>query len=292
MIRNRLLIIGWLLAVVLPSQLDARGSGEAVWQVTGKHNTVFLLGSIHLLRASDYPLPKAMIYAYDEAEALVMEIDMDDLDPMLMAGQMSSIGLISDGRSLRDYMGSRRYDEANKAANKLGYDLDLFAGAKPWFAAMTMVQLHLMQSGFDPSHGIEFYFVGKAGQDGKPITGLETLTQQLEVFNGLSESEQSLFLIKSLQDMSEIDEQINKLITAWKNGDSKALEKEMLAGFVDQPALYRRLVTDRNRNWVQDIEKMLAGKDDFLVIVGAAHLVGRDGVVELLRSRGYRVEQF
>ncbi len=250
MMRNRLLMIGWLLVTALPSHLDARSSSEAVWQVTGKHNTVFLLGSVHLLRASDYPLPQAMIDAYDEAEALVMEIDMDNLDPMLMAGQMSSIGLISDGRSLREYMGSRRYEQANKAANKLGYDLGLFAGAKPWFVAMTLVQLQLMQSGFEPSHGVEFYFMGKAGQDGKPITGLETLTQQLDVFNGLSESEQSLFLIKSLQDMSELDQQINKLIVAWKNGDSKALEQEMLAGFQDQPALYKRIVTDRNRNWV------------------------------------------
>ena len=266
---------------------------SVVWSVRGEHNTVYLFGSIHVLRPGDAGLPRAAEAAYDDAEQLVMEIDMDDpavADPMAMAAQMQRYARLPAGRSLESVLGS---DYATVAAHleDAGLDIATFDGFAPWFVGMLVLQLEVAKRGFDPAHGIEQQVTERAVADRKPILGLETPADQFAVLAGLTLPEQKRFLLMTLEDIDETDAQLDELLTAWRTGDTATLARVLSEEFEDFPELYRPLTEDRNRAWVEQLAGLLDDRDDYLVVVGALHLVGRNSVVDLLRQRGYRVTQ-
>jgi len=269
----------------------AEGHALPLWQVSGRHNRVYLLGSIHLLREQDYPLPRAVFAAYEDAESLVMELDMDDMDPV--EGQLLSneLGLIKDGRELRDLMGAAPYAEAEKLALAAQVPLALLANAEPWFAAMNVEIMLLMRMGFNPALGIEAHLTELAQADGKTITGLETLRQQFELLDGLSPAAQREMLLQALAEGADMQETMEGMIEAWKTGNVDYLAENLLAEVTGYPELKRVIVVDRNRDWTDRIETLLDDADDYLVIVGTLHLVGEDGVPNLLQARGHEVIQ-
>jgi hypothetical protein len=154
-----------------------------------------------------------------------------------------------------------------------------------------LLQLELTQRGFKPELGIEQQLAERAVRDGKPIEGLETAEQQFAVLAGLSLPEQKRFLMMSLGESERLDAEIEDLLAAWRSGDVAALEEMLTAAFEEFPELYGPLTEDRNRAWVEQLDGLLDDRDDYLVVVGALHLVGRHSVVELLRRRGYAVTQ-
>ena len=131
------------------------------------------MGSIHLLRDSDYPLPDRVYEAYAEAEAIIMEVDMDDLDPIGTQSAVAQLGMIQDGQTLPDLLGPENYAEAQELSEQLQLPLEMVSGAQPWFAAITVELVMIMRLGFDPNQGVEMHFTGLAGEDGKEITGFE-----------------------------------------------------------------------------------------------------------------------
>ncbi len=262
-----------------------------LWEVSGKTNRVYLLGSVHMLRKHDYPLPAAMEAAYDDAERLLMELDMDDLDPVALQALMTRLGTIADGGRLRDLMGETDWRRAATDARAIGLDLATLDAVEPWLAAMTVVNMEMARQGFRAEDGIEMHFTRRAGADGKPIEGLETIAEQFGLFDALPLSVQKRFLLKSLDDAAAMANEAETLIDAWKRADLAAMQAEMADGFEGLPALYDVLVAKRNRAWVVTLESLLDEKDDYLVIVGALHLVGEDSVVRLLRERGLTVRQ-
>lgn len=262
-----------------------------VWHVRGVQNDIYLLGSLHLLRESDYPIPSAIYDAYDDADRLIMEIDMDDIDPIATQVMISELGMIQDGRELRDLMGSRLYSKAEAYAEEIGIPLDMLANVEPWFAAITVDNLNILRLGFDPAHGIEMHLMQKARSDGKEITGFETERQQMELLDNLSLKAQRALLIQSLAEGVEIEAVMDDLIRAWRYGDMSYLDEYLLAEMRKDRELFRVLVVDRNKAWAVRIEKLLRERDNYLIVVGAAHLAGRDGVPSLLDRRGHEVEQ-
>jgi uncharacterized protein YbaP (TraB family) len=161
---------------------------------------------------------------------------------------------------------------------------------KPWLAAITLTQLHLVQLGFDPQSGIEQRMVTRAAADHKEILGLETMEEQLGILAGLSPKLQTEFLMQTLTEADQVETEMNSMLQAWRNGDTVALEKFLL-DMKESPEIYRALVSDRNRRWMTRLNSMLSERQDYLVIVGAMHLVGKDGVVELLKQRGFKIQQ-
>ncbi len=262
-----------------------------LWQVDGKANTVFILGSVHLLREQDHPLPSKIDEAYAEAESIVMEIDMDDLDPIAMQSLISQLGRLTDGRTLADIMGPELYAEAQKAAMAMDIPLDLLAQTEPWLAAITIEQMALARIGFNPRYGIEMHVMSKAVQDGKTIDGFETIEEQLGFLDGLSVDSQRDLLMQTLTEGVNIENMMDSLIAAWRRGDVAFFEENVLDDMLAYPELYRAIVADRNERWVDRIDQLLEDDDDYLVVVGALHLVGPDGVPTLLEERGERVRQ-
>jgi uncharacterized protein YbaP (TraB family) len=285
----------WLAAATLacaPVPADAAGR-SVLWSVRGEHNTVYLFGSIHVLRPDDAGLPQAALAAYDDAERLVMEIDMDDpavADPMAMAAQMQRHARLPDSQSLQSVLGGD-YPAVATYLRKAGLDPVLLDGFAPWFVSLMVLQFEVAQRGFDPAHGIEQQVAERAVADRKPILGLETPADQFEVLASLSLADQKRFLLKTLDEASETDARLESMLSAWRNGDTAALARTLSREFEEFPQLYGPLTEERNRAWVEQLAGLLDDRDDYLVVVGALHLVGRNSVVELLRQRGYRVTQ-
>ena len=285
---RRLLILLFLLAAPL-SALEAE---PAVWSLQGGRGEVLLLGSVHLLRSEDYPLPAVVTRAYQQADRLVMELDIDDLDPLQSQMLLMEKGRLPEGRTLAQAMGTSDYRRARKYAEALGMPLDLLGSLKPWLAALTIMNLHTMSLGYSPELGLEQHLASLAVRDGKDIGGLETMRFQLELFDELPERVQNQLLLQTLEEASMMDKQLDTLIAAWREGDSAELERELGRSFKDYPDVFRRLVSDRNRTWVDHLLRLSGEEGTTLVIVGALHLVGRDSVIDMLKRKGHKVERW
>lgn len=263
---------------------------HTLWSVKGPNNTVYLLGSMHFLSPEE-KLPAAMDAAYQDAERLVMEIDMDDLNPAATQHTTMELGLLPEGETLESELGAPAYRKIAAFAQDIGLDPALLNRFRPWLAAITLVQLQLIKMGLDPNSGVEQRLTARAQADSKQISGLETLPEQLGMLANLSATQQREFLQYSIEDAERAAQEIEALIAAWRIGDTRTLARLLQDGFDKYPEIYRPLTVDRNRKWIPGIEGLLREKDDYLVVVGALHLVGKDSVIELLQGKGYRVTQ-
>lgn len=286
-LRYLLLLTCWL----IQPGWSAEPGGSPVWQVSGERNQVFLLGSIHLLRQDDYPLPAAIDEAYVEAESIVMEIDLDDMDPFSAQGLIRELGVLPTGESLELLMGPERYSSVAAAARVHDIPLELLQQSRPWLAAVTIEQLLLTRIGFDPALGVEVHIMERAASDGKEITGLETLRQQFEFLASLSLDAQCQLLLQTLKAGQDIEQQMDALIQAWRDGDSAYLEDQLLEEIERYAELYAVIVSERNHRWAEQITELLDDEQDYLVVVGSMHLVGKDGVPAILAGKDLQVRQ-
>jgi len=262
-----------------------------MWQIDGENNRIYLLGSVHLLREQDYPIPAAIQTAYDNADTLIMELDMDDLDPIATQALIRNLGMISDGGTLSDLMGADLYAEAEQIAADIGIPLDMLSGTEPWLAAINVEQLILMRIGFNPELGVESFLAKQASADQKEILGLESIEDQLGLLDSMSIDAQRTLLMQTLADGADMEAVMDAMIDAWRHGDLAYLRENMLADMRGYPELYEALVVARNHNWTEQIEVLLQDDQDYLIVVGALHLIGEDGVPALLRALGNNVEQ-
>jgi uncharacterized protein YbaP (TraB family) len=262
-----------------------------LWRVRSQTNTVYILGSIHFLKKENYPLNKAIESAFEAAEKLAFEIDLGASDPLKMQSAMIQQGVYRDGKLLSQTVSEKTYGLASERARALGIDLGKLDAFKPWMVAMMLTSLQLQKLGFDAKYGVDRHFLERAKNANKAVIGLETPEQQFSLFDQMSPQQQELMLIQTLRDLEIFESGVQRLLSAWKNGDEKALEELILSGFKEHPELYQRVMLDRNRQWLSRVEGFLAGSEVYMVVVGAAHLVGKGSVIELLRERGYTVEQ-
>jgi len=275
---------------------SAAAAGEqdhpvTLWRVAGEANSVYLLGSIHLLREKDHPLPTVIDEAYVDAEVIVMELDMDDLDPVYAQAAFNRAGVLTDGTTLKDLMGDDAYAQADSAATALDIPLDMLDQSEPWLAAMTIELMMLYRFGFNPELGVEIVMTQRAVADGKPIEGFETIDEQLSFLDGLPIEAQREMLLQVLNEGATMSESIDDLVAAWHHGDTAALEEVLLSSMADQEDLSDVLISQRNRRWTDRIATWLDDDNDYLVVVGALHLIGDEGVPALLDARGFGIQQ-
>jgi len=279
------------LALALPAAGFARDR-SILWTVEGRHNTVYLLGSVHVLRPGDAALPAAAERAFDDAEQLVMEIDLDDpgANPLSMVAEMQQAAMLPEGQTLKGVLGSD-YASISERARKSGLDLEALDAFAPWFVAIALLDLELAKRGFSPEFGIEQTLAARAIEEHKPIEGLETAAQQFQMLASMPLAQQKRFLVMTLDESAQLDREIEDLLRAWRTGDTDALAALLADEYEEFPDLYRTLTVERNRAWAGRLAGLLDDQDDYLVVVGALHLVGPDSVVDLLRQRGYKVTQ-
>ena len=280
----------WLLALGLLGCLNAPAASP-VWAIRGAHNTVYLAGSIHMLRATDAALPAGFGHAYQASTRVVMEIDLGALDAQEIAQTLLTHGVLPDNTSLRQVVGEARYQRVSAAATSLGLPAEAIDRAAPWLVGLELTELEYAHLGFDPEQGVEQQLVRRALEDHKPTSGLESLSDELAVFEALSQAQQARFLDTVLDDLADSDDDTRAVLEAWRHGDAARLADLLGREYRTFPALHQALVTDRNRLWLPKIERLLAGHEDCLVVVGALHLVGAGGLLEALRKDGYTPTQ-
>ena len=287
-----------------PPAAAAAGKASPVpllWKVSDADNDVYLLGSFHMLKPTDYPLSKDVDRAFDDAEAVVFELSLEEMASPALGVAMGQAALRADGTTLDSELSApaaaklQAWNTANAASlQKMGMPPQAFQMFEPWFVALMISIVEMNKLGLDPELGLDMHLGDRARAAAKRTGGLEQGAEQIAVFDGMGKAEQLQFLEESLKEADEAPAEIEKLHDDWRRGDERALWDGMAADMRSEyPALYRRINVDRNDAWLPKLQRMLDGetRDDTLVVVGALHLLGEDGVVEKLRAKGYTVER-
>jgi hypothetical protein len=263
-----------------------------LWRVGSGTNTVYVLGSLHFFRKEIYPLNKGIETAFDRADILVVEANVNDITKLDIQKLMESAFYLDD-ETLEKHVSAEAYKLIQKETGRLGLRLEFINRQKPWFLALVLESLELLKLGFDPNYGIDKYFLSKAAGK-KNILELESLDYQIDLLSKFSDREQESFLLYTVKDLRILRQEMDKLTQAWITGDAQGLESIMTRGVVEDrrmSSVYEKLVVERNRNMASKIEEFLRNKETYFVVVGAAHLVGNQGIIEILKGRGYLVEQ-
>lgn len=275
-----------LCSLLLCVAARADGALHSLWEVHGKHNTVFLLGSIHVLRQSDYPLAPELMAAYSSSKSVLMEVNLEELSSPLVQAEMFSSAMLPEGKTLTAVLGAQRFARADALAREVGVELSTFDQFAPWFAAEAISETQLSQLGFQPETGIEMYFMERAQKDGKSVAGLETVHDQISLFRNMPMDTQADYLVSSLEEAHDLPRQVDSMVRAWRRGDTQWFVAQLQSEIGRDPHLYQSVLGARNRNWLPKIEALLNDDKNYLVIVGTAHLVGQDSVIDLLKKDG------
>jgi uncharacterized protein len=263
-----------------------------LWKASGKQGgVVYLVGSVHMLTKDYYPLSPALDSAFKDSDLLVEEADLAE---MLSAGaqlQMLTRGMLPSSQSLDKVVSASTFALLSKRVGGLGLPVEALLRFKPWMLAMTLEALEWQKAGFDPELGLDKHFYDRAQTDGKAVQGLETLDYQVSRFDEMSMDQQDKMLANTLKDLDTEMGNVNKLADAWQAGDAQAVERIVLQDLKQDPLMYQRLLVERNRNWLPKLEALFGRRGHAFVVVGAAHLIGPDGLLAMLRAKGYSVEQ-
>ena len=282
--RFQLILLGFLLA----GQAAAESS---VWKATKGGNTIYLGGTVHLLRPSDYPLPPEYDDAYQASDELVFETDISALSDLSVQTRMLQQLTYSDGRSLKTVLSAEAYAALGEAVATFGMPLMMLESFKPGMVVSTLQVLSFQQMGFTPQ-GVDAYFNSRAIGDGKRLGKLETVDEQIGFLAAMGEGNESEFIMLSLRDLEDLGAMMDDMIGAWRTGDAAMLGELFVDDMASEaPALYDSLLLSRNRNWLPQLETMATDPDTEFVLVGAAHLVGNDGLIAMLRDSGFEVSK-
>jgi len=275
-----------LLANTLPASAEA-----PVWQVSNGDDTVFLGGTIHLLRAQDYPLPEAFATAYDASDRLFFEIDQTRMADMAVQARMMQQLTYQDDRTLESVLDDETYAALTAYAETAGLPMAMIQRFKPGMLLSTLSLIEFQSRGFTPQ-GVDAYYSTRAMGDGKARGALETIDQQIAMLAGMGEGYESEFVAYSLRDLENVGEAIEEMLVAWRAGDQASLEAQFIDPMQKEaPELYESMLVERNNNWMPQIEAMFDEPGTEFVLVGAAHLVGEHGVLAMLSARGYEVSR-
>jgi uncharacterized protein YbaP (TraB family) len=262
-----------------------------MWKATRQQGAVYLVGSVHMLTKDFYPLAAPIEAGFKDSDLLVEEVDLAE---MLAPDQQFSLlarGMLPAGQRLDKVVSPATMALVNARVGSLGMPASALQQFKPWFLAMTLMAVEWEKAGFDAALGLDKHFYDRAQTEGKAVQGLETTEYQISRFDGMAMPQQDRFLAESLKDLDAEKASVQKIADAWKTGDLPTLERLVLQDVKDDPFMYQRLLVERNRNWLPKIEALFARPGRAFIVVGAAHLVGPDGLIAMLKAKGARVDQ-
>lgn len=262
-----------------------------LWKVEGRHCALYLLGSMHLLKAEDYPLPAPMEAAFTNSPIAVFETDVAAMEDPQVQMKLLNRAQLPEGETLVQQLSAPVYALFSNHVQSAGLPAAMFNRFKPTLAALTLTMMEIQALGFSPEHGIDKHYYDLARKAGKRLVWLETVDFQIDLVTEFTREEGELLLKTTLDELDQTKSEFGEIIKAWKTGDSATLERLLNKASRQAPVVYKRMLTDRNERWVPKLEELLRGEQNALVIVGAGHLVGSDGVVERLKRKGWKVTQ-
>ena len=260
------------------------------WKATKGAGVVYLVGSVHMLTSDFYPLAPSLDAAFKDSDLLVEEVDLAEMLSPNTQFSMLSKGMLPAGQTIDKVVSPATLALINQHTGG-ALPIEALKQFKPWFLAMTLEALEWQAAGFDASLGLDKHFFDRAQVEGKTIQGLETTDFQISLFDGMTRDQQDRFLAETLKSVDKEKASVARLTGAWKNGDVATIERLVMADVKEDPVVYDRLLVARNRTWLPKIEALFSRPRHAFVVVGAAHLVGPDGVVSMLKAKGYQVVQ-
>jgi len=283
-----------LVGQVAPAQ-DAGGGKLPLWKVTGENSTAYLFGSIHFARKDMYPLDPAVTTAFDESDTLVVEIDIAKIDPTEIQQLMMSEGTYGAGESLSAQLSEDELSRLKSFIAERSFPFPLFDRFRPWLAAMMVTILEVQRLGFKTDLGIDMHFLKRAHEIEKPIYALESVDFQIRLLSGFSDEMHRLFLTQTIEQMAEIPKMVDELVAVWKSGDADALDRLLVQPQKNDERmvpLFEKLLRDRNFTMTDKIRELMTSGGTWFVVVGAGHMIGKDGLVDLFeRDENFSVTQ-
>lgn len=282
------IILGIALVVSACSGVAAESS---VWKAQKDNSVIYLGGTSHLLRETDYPLPAEFDQAYKASEIVVFETDVGKINEPVTQQKLLVKAMYADGSTIEQHLSAKAYGELSAYCDANGIPLAAFSRLKPAMLLTTLTIMELMNLGVS-QRGVDQFYYDLAKKEGKAVAGLETADEQINFLVSMADGIEDDFVTYSLKDMKNLKEQFEILATAWRRGDAEKLAKLMITELkTRQPQLYRKLITERNRNWLPMIDAYQKTLRTEFILVGVAHLVGPDGLIATLRKKGYRVDK-
>jgi uncharacterized protein YbaP (TraB family) len=298
------LVAGIVLIILSGSILLWRRSAEAprnaaagperstrcmVWKARRGAATVWLCGSIHLLRENDYPLPEPYLKAFEEAKTVVMELPPGSAEDPEVQKKIQRAGTLPEGESLQRSVSAATWNALENWSRQSGTSIEMLQRMKPWFAAITIPVVTLQRSGFSVSRGMERWFAARLGH--RKAEGLESAEQQLGLFDTLDPKTREEMILQAVEEAANAPARASQLAEAWREGDATRLGAVMQQSLGQFPDVKKVLLDDRHAAWIPAIESHLAGAETVMVLVGSAHLAGNGSLVDLLEDRGVSLTQ-
>ena len=262
-----------------------------IWKVQSGPRVMYLAGSVHALSADVYPLSPAFEQAFTASDTLVEEIDLGQSGLIALGPMLLSKAMYQDGRTFDKAVSKETHDLVVKQLKGLPMAAELIRPMKPWMVMLTLTAMQVQQAGLDPTLGLDQHFFDRATKARKTVIGLETAESQIDRFDKMPEPLQEQMLRTTLDELGMQNKEIGNMVAAWRRGDATTIERDMVRALQKYPAAYQSLIVERNHNWMPQLEQCLTRTTPCMVVVGAAHLVGPDGLLTLLQRKGYRIEQ-
>jgi uncharacterized protein YbaP (TraB family) len=272
-----------------PAQNPSTPSNASVWEVSKNGNTLFLGGSVHLLRVEDYPMPAAFDYAFDNSAILVVEADVDRLSDTEIAEYQNAKSMLPEGQTLRTVLDDAVYNRLETAVG--GPDvISVISQYKPSIVINAIQLAYLQLYGFT-ENGADLHYLEKSKEEEKPVDFLEDIKVQIDMLGGMADGYENEYVSASLDELPLYAGGVIAFISEWKAGAAAAIEASLSAQETEWPAIYQAMIYDRNMAWIQKLEQYLTTDPIEFVIVGLAHLHGHDGLLIRLKNQGYTIKQ-
>ena len=281
-----------IVSIVLVLFVCTWASAESsVWKAQKDNSIIYLGGTFHILRETDYPLPPEFDKAYKASEIVVFETDIGKLQDPATQQKLLAKAMYADGSTIDKHLSAKAYGELSAYCEANGIPLMAFSQFKPSMLMVTLTLMEFMKLGVT-QQGVDMFFYELANKDKKVVEGLETVDEQINYVVSMADGNEDEFVTYSLKDLKTIKQQFKTLANAWRKGDAGKLDELMVAELkTQQPKLYKKLITDRNRNWLPLIDANQKTPRTKFVLVGVGHLVGPDGIIEALKKKGYKVDK-
>lgn len=275
-----------LIALPLPSL-----AASPVWMIESGTTKLYLAGTVHILRDSDYPLPAAFESAYTQVQQLAFEVDIEQTRQAAFQQQMMQAIKLPAGTLLEHLLETETLDRLQAYLRQNRLKLDQFAGMKPSMIAMTLTIIELKKMGVT-SEGVDDYFYQKARKDGKKLLALESAQQQIEFLSQMGQGQEDMMILQTLKEIESLPSDFSEMLMSWRQGDTRKLEELFILPMKkDFEPIYQQLLVKRNQNWLLQLKEYLNTPETEMVLVGSAHLPGEDGLLKLLKNAGYRISQ-
>lgn len=262
---------------------------SSVWQVSKGNDSLFIGGTVHILPKAEMPLPAEFNHAYEKADTIILEAPLPD--PADANAQMQMLGALSytNNETLSQKLEPQVKVSLENKLNEFGANLAKLDGFRPAMVSIVLMSMELQKQNL-MGEGVDAYFTKKATEDNKTKNYLETMEFQLELFKTMGQGNENDFIKRHLSELHNYGDMFEELLTAWRQGDTDMLNKVALEDMQqNDPNSYKQLIADRNNDWLPKVEAMFNNDKSELVLVGVAHLAGKDSLLTLLESKGYRV---